>query len=208
MSGDENIEELNKEPGRAPENLDVGGDEVDEWLGDEDWGDETEVEEAVAAEPEVPQYVDNGDETISSPQRHLMWKKADSFKDFAYGITWFEALDYCENINEKGFAGYHDWRLPGYEDAKTLFSYSKHNVDKSGAEIHIDPMFEPGGGHNTWTYEEKPEYQQYAMKFSYITGNEVWEHKDNEFSHVRLVRDEQKAEWEPKWRQASKKFEG
>ena len=202
----EDTEESKKDSGHVPD-IEAEGHDVDEWLGDGDWGEESEDETAVA-EPEAPQYVDNGDETISNPQHHLMWRKTDSFKDFAYGITWIEALDYCEKVNEKGFAGHHDWRLPGYEDAKSLFSFSKSNVDKSGAEIHIDPAFEPGGGHNTWTYEEKPEYQQYAMKFSYVTGNEVWEHKDNEYSYVRLVRDEQKAEWEPKWRQASKKFEG
>ncbi|OGW27098.1 MAG: hypothetical protein A3K09_08405 [Nitrospinae bacterium RIFCSPLOWO2_12_FULL_47_7] len=208
MPGDEDFEKVKEDQGLVPEDHEEEGHDADEWLGEDDWGEEKEDEAVAVAEPEVPEYVDNGDETISDPLHHIMWKKADSFKDFSYGITWTEALDYCESMNEKKFAGYTDWRLPGYEEAKTLFSYSKCNVDKSGAELHIDPIFEPGGGHNTWTYEEKPDYQQYAMKFSYVTGNEVWEHKDNEYSHARLVRDEQKEEWEPKWRQASKKFEG
>ena len=41
--------------------------------------------------------------------------------------------------------------------------------DKAGAEIHIDPFFDSGQGHNTWTFEEKPDYHQYAMKFSYVS---------------------------------------
>lgn len=190
----------------APEDLD-DDHEVDEWIGDENWGEEEDVEVAVEAEPEIPDYIDNGDGTISDPRHNLMWMKTDSFKEFGYGITWTEALDYCESVNEKGFAGQHDWRLPGYEDAKSLFSYTRTNLDKGGAEVHIDSMFESGGGHNTWTYEEKPDYQQYAMKFNFVTGNEIWEHKDNEYSHARLVRDEQKEEWEPKWRKTSRKFD-
>ncbi len=208
MSANEDLEKVEKKPAKpVPEDSEDESHDVEEWIGEEDWGEETESEEGVVVEPELPQFIDNGNETITDPQRNLTWKRADSFKDFGYGITWTEALDYCDSINEKGFAGYNDWRLPGFEEAKSLFIYTESNVDKVGAELHISPLFEPGGGHNTWTYEEKPEYQQYAMKFSYITGNEIWEHKDNEYSHVRLVRDEQKETWEPAWRKASKRFD-
>lgn len=208
MSGDEEIKDAEKRiEDIDPEDLAEDAEyEVEEWIGDEDW--EEIEEEDVVVEPEVPQFVDNGNETLSDSINRRMWKKADSFKDFGYGITWHEALDYCESLNEKKFAGFDDWRLPGYEEAKSLFSFHKTNRDKDGAELHIDPLFEPGGGHNTWTYEEKPEYSQYAMKFSYVTGNEIWENKDNEYSHVRVVRDEQKDEWEPEWRSKTRKFEG
>ena len=137
-----------------------------------------------------------------------MWKKSDSFAEFGYGINWFEANDYIEELNEKKFAGFDDWRLAGYDESKSLFAFAVSNRDKDGAEIHIDPLFTPGGGHNTWTYEEKPGYQQYAMIFSYITGNDMWEQKDNEFCHIRAVRDEQKESWEPDWRRDTKKFDG
>ncbi len=179
--------------------------EVDEWLGDDNWDEiEDEEEEFI---PEGPRFVDNGNETISDSTNNLMWKKSDSFSQFKYGINWYEANDYIEELNEKQFAGYDDWRLCGFEEAKSLFMFTISNRDKDGAEIHIDPLFEEGGGHNTWTYEEKPDYQQYAMLFSYVTGNEKWEHKDNEYCHVRAVREEQKEEWEPEWRSETKKFE-
>ncbi len=180
----------------------------EEWIGEE-WGDEDEIEVDVLEETDAPQYVDNGNQTVSDGRNRLMWKQTDSFKDFGYGINWFEAWDYCEDLNEKKFAGFDDWRLPGFDEAKGLFSVQKFNQDKDGAEIHIDPLFESGGGDNSWTYEEKPDYHQYAMKFSYITGNEKWEHKDNEYSYVRAVRDEvEVGEWEPEWRKDSKKLDG
>jgi hypothetical protein len=180
---------------------------VDEWEGDEGWGEEEDDEDALIV-PDVPSYIDNENGTISDSRHSVMWAKSDSFEEFKYGINWYEAHDYCESLNEKKFAGFDDWRLPGFDEAKTLFSFDKSNYDKDDAEIHIDPMFESNGGHNTWTYEEKPDYHQYAMKFSYITGNEMWENKDNEYSHVRAVRDEIKDDWEPEWRKDSKKFDG
>lgn len=185
---------------------DEEGFDVDEWIGDDDW--EEIDEDAEEEEDEAPQFVDNGNQTISDSRSKLMWKKSDSHADFGYGINWFESNDYIEDLNEKKFAGFDDWRLSGLEEAKSIFSFSVSNLDKDNAEIHIDPIFESGGGHNTWTYEEKPDYQQYAMTFSYVTGNEKWEHKDNEYSHVRAVRDEQKEAWEPEWRSQTKKFDG
>mgnify|MGYP001291280618 FL=1 len=177
-----------------------------EWVGEEEWGDEEE-ENVALVEEEVPAFVDNGDGTITDTRANLMWKKDDSFKEFGYGINWFEAQDYCEILNEKKFAGYDDWRLPSGEEAKSVFSFTQSNTDKDGAETHISDLFEPGGGHNTWTYEEKPDYQQYAQKFSFITGNDMWEHKDNEYSHCRVTRELVQDDWEPEWRKETKTFE-
>ncbi len=177
-----------------------------EWVGEEEWGDEEE-ENVALVEEEVPTFVDNGDGTISDTRANLMWKKDDSFKEFGYGINWFEAQDYCEILNEKKFAGYEDWRLPSGEEAKSAFSFTQSNTDKDGAETHISDLFEPGGGHNTWTYEEKPDYEQYAQKFSFITGNDMWEHKDNEYSHCRVTREVIQDDWEPEWRKETKTFE-
>ena len=177
-----------------------------EWVGEEEWEDEEE-ENVALVEEEVPAFVDNGDGTISDTRANLMWKKDDSFKEYGYGINWFEAQDYSEILNEKKFAGYDDWRMPSGEEAKSAFSFTQSNTDKDGAETHISDLFEPGGGHNTWTYEEKPDYEQYAQKFSFITGNDMWEHKDNEYSHCRVTREVVQDDWEPEWRKETKTFE-
>ena len=75
-----------------PEALD---DELEtEWVGEDEWGDEEEEDVAVLEE-EVPNFIDNGDGTISDTRSNLMWKQDDSFKEYGYGINWFEAHDYC-----------------------------------------------------------------------------------------------------------------
>lgn len=77
---------------------DEAGFDVDEWIGDDDW---EEIEEDEEEELDVPQLVDNGNGTISDSKSSLMWHKSDSFAEFGYGITWFEANDYIEDLNEK-----------------------------------------------------------------------------------------------------------
>ena len=207
MSDEELKEEQDPEKDDQEETSDGVEDLHTEWIGEEEWV-EDEDDAELAEEEEIPPFIDNGDGTISDTHNQLMWTKTDSFTEFGYGITWFEAQDYCETVNEKKYAGFDDWRLCSTEEAKAMFSFAKSNTDKDGAEVHIDPLFEPGGGHNTWTYVEKPDYHQYAEKFSYVTGTEVWEHKDNEYSHVRLVRDtSEREEWEPEWRKDSRKFQ-
>ena len=207
MSDEELKEEQDPEKDDQEETSDGVEDLHTEWIGEEEWV-EDEDDAELAEEEEVPPFIDNGDGTISDTHNQLMWTKTDSFTEFGYGITWFEAQDYCEAVNDKKYAGFDDWRLCSTEEAKAMFSFTKSNTDKDGAEVHIDSLFEPGGGHNTWTYVEKPDYHQYAEKFSYVTGTEVWEHKDNEYSHVRLVRDtSEREEWEPEWRKDSRKFQ-
>lgn len=77
--------------------LDEESYEGEEWLGEEEWTEEDDdlIEEA------PPSFVDNGDGTVSDTRNSLMWKKSDSFEEFGYGITWYEANDYCELMNEK-----------------------------------------------------------------------------------------------------------
>lgn len=209
MSENENTEETASELEDTEQLDDDEGLDLDESLDLEEWsGDDDEEDgEAESSVYDGPQFVDNGDGTISDARRNLMWQKKDSYHHFGYGINWYEANDYIEELNEKKLGGFDDWRLCSYDEALSMFSFSVSNRDKDGSEIHIDTMFEEGGGHNTWTYEEKPDYGQYAMHFNFITGNEKWEHKDNEFTHVRAVRDEVKEEWEPAWRKQSRKFD-
>ena len=53
-----------------PELLDDEGET--EWIGEEEWADEEE-EDLALVEEEVPNFVDNGDGTISDTRSNLMW---------------------------------------------------------------------------------------------------------------------------------------
>ena len=98
MSDQEEIE-TGDQSADSTDSADVESDTLDdksyegeEWLGEEDF----EEEDAAVLEEEVPSYVDNNDGTVSDTRNSLMWKKSDSYDEFGYGITWFEAHDYCE----------------------------------------------------------------------------------------------------------------
>jgi hypothetical protein len=69
-----------------------------------------------------------------------MWhQNGFSKKSFAYGTTKIMRLDqakeWVRNLNSRGYAGYHDWRLPTVEEAASLLESSKSNGR------YIDPVF-------------------------------------------------------------------
>jgi hypothetical protein len=59
-------------------------------------------------------------------------------------ITWWDALDYCENLE---LAGYTDWRLPNNMEALTLGNLSFGNGVDTPA---MDPVFQVPLGY-FWT---------------------------------------------------------
>lgn len=116
----------------------------------------------------TPEYVDNGDKTITDKQSNLMWTKDDSGADFSMGIDyknsldwiksndsdtsplatgaskngamdWIEALAYVQKMNEQNYLGYNDWRLPNVKELHTITDY-RYSPVKTGTPT-IDPVF-------------------------------------------------------------------
>ncbi|MFQ5673370.1 MAG: DUF1566 domain-containing protein [Nitrospinales bacterium] len=133
-------------------------------------------------------FTDNGDGTVIDRENGLMWMKEDSWTQLGRLITWHESREFAEEKNKAKFARYDDWRIPTAKDARSLFEEDKINTDKDGCEIHIDPVFTPGGGYTTWTSETRAAKQ--AMGYDYRADYEFWLAKENDGfpSSVRLVR--------------------
>ena len=63
----------------------------------------------------------------------LTWQQSGSEKYMSYD----ETSNYIRKLNQEGFAGYKDWRLPTLEDAITLLK-----PEKTDNGLYIDPLFE------------------------------------------------------------------
>ncbi|NIR16418.1 MAG: DUF1566 domain-containing protein, partial [Desulfobacterales bacterium] len=61
-------------------------------------------------------FIDNGDGTVTDRETNLIWQKDTAPER----ITWPEAEQYIQQLNEDGFAGHNDWRLPSNEELSTL----------------------------------------------------------------------------------------
>ncbi len=61
---------------------------------------------------------------------NLMWHQSGSFE----GLVYDEALEWIKRLNEEGYAGYQDWRLPTWEEAASL-TENPHQNDLKYSQV-------------------------------------------------------------------------
>ncbi len=94
----------------------------------------------------IPNYVDNEDGTISDVVTGLMWFKTpdinnDGTIDINDKLTKAQMDTFVEEINNEGFAGYNDWRLPQIKELYSLILFSGTDPS-SGDESNLIPFID------------------------------------------------------------------
>lgn len=84
-----------------------------------------------------PQYVDNGDGTITDLVTGLMWTKSidwnnDGVINYDDKLSYAEGLNFVEEKNSENYLGYNDWRLPSIKELYSLIIFT--GIDPSGYE--------------------------------------------------------------------------
>ena len=75
----------------------------------------------------------DGDKVVIDNVTGLMWHQSGSA---GFGISWQKAEEWVGKLNEKGYAGFRNWRLPTVEEAASLLRPKK---DSGG--LYIDKLF-------------------------------------------------------------------
>ena len=73
------------------------------------------------------------DKVVIDHATELMWHQSGSFKN----MSWKKAKKWVTKLNENGYAGFTDWRLPTLEEAASLLEPSAKNGNQ-----FIDPAFD------------------------------------------------------------------
>ena len=96
-------------------------------------------------------------------------------------MSWNDVQEWMVSLNNNGFAGYHDWRLPTVEEAALLLESSKKN------DLYIDPIFS-NKQQWIWTGDKFGTEAMWHVNFSY--GSVYWGLINSSyiFSNVRPVR--------------------
>ncbi len=75
----------------------------------------------------------DGDKVVIDSVTGLMWHQSGSG---GFGDSWQKAEEWVVKLNDKGYAGFRNWRLPTLEEAASLLRSSK---DSGG--LYIDQIF-------------------------------------------------------------------
>jgi|TARA_B110000438_G_scaffold1597_1_gene1584 hypothetical protein len=133
----------------------------------------------------MSRFTDNDDGSILDNETGLVWAKEDSWPVAQDWLNFQESLEFVDEMNKKDYLGFHDWRIPEREEIEKIFMADSTILARSNNEIHLDPLFAPGGGNASWCL---PFDQQAAFYFSYTSGNAQQFDQDYSQGYVRLVR--------------------
>ena len=120
-------------------------------------------------------FIDNGDGTVTDAETNLVWQK-DSAPE---RISWLEAQDYVKQLNEAGFAGHDDWRLPNNQELTSLML-----TRENSKRLFLDPIF--GSQRCFWSADTRGHHVACYIDFYY---GGVYRFEENYVNHsVRAVR--------------------
>ncbi len=77
-----------------------------------------------------------GDKVVVDNATGLMWHQSGCDKKFKLK----KAAKWIEQLNNSGYAGYHDWRLPTVDEAASLLEQNMKTSSQYGG-MYIDPVF-------------------------------------------------------------------
>lgn len=114
-------------------------------------------------------------ETVGCADSGLVWQDNSSAKTIKK--TWQEAINYCESLD---FAGYHDWRLPNYNELESIVDYRKKNIT-------IDSAFKNISNNFYWSSTFYAPDRDGAWLISFSDGSDGWG-GESFHMYVRCVR--------------------
>ena len=116
-------------------------------------------------------FVEKGPHVIHDTKTGIFWLKKDSWQDKGKFFNWHESNEYNDRKNIRKIGGFDDWRMPLFDEAKTLYDETHNNPGKGEVVLHIDPIFPEGAFKVGWlggdTSTRRP-------RFDYSEGKEVY----------------------------------
>lgn len=96
--------------------------------------------------------IDNGDGTISDPDRGLMWTQKDSYAELNKCLNMTESRKYVENLDT---GGHTDWRIPTIKELASLYDDTQGNVmawdHNPEHPLYLDKKFSDGAAYWYWS---------------------------------------------------------
>ena len=93
---------------------------------------------------EQPNFIDNGDGTVTDTVNKLLWSKK-GIRDKKVNLKDAKSIAGTSSVANKT-----GWRLPTLPELKTLL-YKERVINASGKKAWINPIFEDGLGYYYWT---------------------------------------------------------
>jgi hypothetical protein len=142
----------------------------------------------IAATTPSNRFTMNKDGTVSDTKTGMIWKKcsegqsgANCESGNATTYSWQDALQHAQSVNNSGFAGYKNWRLP---NIKELNSIVEEMCDSPSINLGVFPNTQID---RYWTSSAYSNSLNNAWRVNFSYGSSYNDNGDNNY-YVRLVR--------------------
>lgn len=142
----------------------------------------------IAATTPSNRFTMNKDGTVSDTKTGLIWKKcsegqsgANCDSGNATTYSWQGALQQAQSVNNVGFAGYKNWRLP---NIKELNSIIEEMCDSPSINLEVFPNTQIS---RYWTSSAYSNSVNNAWRVNFSYGSSYNDNKDYDY-YIRLVR--------------------
>jgi serine/threonine-protein kinase len=120
----------------------------------------------------------NPDDTIEDQTTGLVWQQ----KGSPYPLTWPQAHEYIENLNQQQFSGRNNWRLATVDELMSLLAETPH-----GEDFCIEPIFDQRQT-ALWSCDKK---SFTAAWYVSVDMGFVWWQDFSAYYYVRAVSEEE-----------------
>ena len=105
---------------------------------------------------EEKRFIDNYSGSITDSFTGLMWQEGYAYRETGNYISWYDANNYIEKLNQQKFGGFCDWRLPSKLEIQSIYEIARPFQSRGKTFfLHIDPIFEFSYGSCFWTNRTK-----------------------------------------------------
>ena len=111
----------------------------------------------------------------------LMWE-VKTQENIKHEYVWKDAFLYAEKLNTNNYAGFNDWRVPTFEELKTLLTKEKNN----GSYIKY-PLLKNNNNNGYWSSTTRAYGTVFAWDVYFSTGDTYYGNKAGSL-YVRCVR--------------------
>ena len=125
---------------------------------------------------------------VIDQKTQLMWAinphKSADFPNPPKAMTWQEAQVWLKQVNQRGWCGHKDWRLPTVEELKSLLLPEKRQDLFIRQDVFADI---PTGLYGVWSSSSYADYGNYAWFVNFNSSNVGGNYKTYSY-YVRVVR--------------------
>lgn len=103
-------------------------------------------------------------------------------------FSWDESISLCNELKNKQYLGYSNWRLPNIRELQSIADYTYGQSPSINQSAFPNMIFTDDGVYHYWSSTPNKNNPGYAWFIDFYNGTVAWASKTNEETKYKFVR--------------------